>query len=49
MNTEFISVNPESVIDESQKLKFAGFRELKTDNMGVWMSYPVVVYEYAGE
>ena len=25
MNTEFISVNPESIIDESQKLKFAGF------------------------
>ena len=25
MNTEFISVNPESVIDESQKLKFAGY------------------------
>jgi ech hydrogenase subunit D len=25
VNTEFISVNPESIIDESQKLKFAGF------------------------
>ena len=25
MNTEYISVNPESIIDESQKLKFAGF------------------------
>ena len=25
MNTEFISVNPESVIDEAQKLKFAGY------------------------
>lgn len=35
--------------EQTLKLKFAGFRELKTDNMGVWMSYPVVVYEYAGE
>ena len=25
MNTEYISVNPESIIDESQKLKFDGF------------------------
>ena len=25
MNTEFITVNPESIIDESQKLKFAGY------------------------
>ena len=25
MNTEFINVNPENVIDESQKLKFAGY------------------------
>ena len=25
MNTEFISVDPKSVIDESQKLKFAGY------------------------
>ena len=25
MNTEFISVNPESVIDEAQKLKFTGY------------------------
>ena len=25
MNTEFITVNPESVIDEAQKLKFKGY------------------------
>ena len=25
MNTEFVNVNPENVIDESQKLKFAGY------------------------
>ena len=25
MNTEFITVNPESIIDESQKLKFARY------------------------
>ncbi len=25
MNTEFISVDPKSIIDESQKLKFAGY------------------------
>jgi len=25
MNTEFINVNPESIIDESQKLKFNGY------------------------
>ena len=25
MNTEFINVNPENIIDESQKLKFAGY------------------------
>ena len=25
MNTEFISVNPESVIDETQKIKFQGY------------------------
>ena len=25
MNTEFVNVNPENVIDESQKLKFDGY------------------------
>ena len=25
MNTEFINVNPDNIIDESQKLKFAGY------------------------
>ena len=25
MNTEFVNVSPENVIDESQKLKFAGY------------------------
>ena len=25
MNTEFVNVSPENIIDESQKLKFAGY------------------------
>lgn len=35
--------------EQTLKVRMAGLREYRTDNMGVWMSYPVIVYEYVGD
>ena len=45
MNTEYISVNPESIIDESQKLKFAGFHLIQQCATRIPDAY-VLIYSF---
>ena len=42
MNTEFITVNPESVIDETQKLKFQGYHIMQVCATRIPEAYEII-------
>lgn len=35
--------------EQTLKVRFTGFRTYRTDNSGIFMSYPIPVYEYTGD
>ena len=34
--------------EQTLTVRFIGWRTYKTDNSGIWMEYPIPVYEFAG-